>query len=116
MTRRILWISIFVSIILGAGLGYYLGITINRNENAEHGKKVMVKYLTKKLQLSNLQQQQLDSILTKMHPAFEKTRADFRARIQRDIDSTDKLIMEILNSQQKDKFIDLINEMKRDKH
>jgi len=116
VTKRTLWIAVFVSVIIGAGAGYYVGIVINRSENGTHGKKAIVGYLTEKLQLSDMQQRQLDSILTLMHPVFEKARAGFRAEIQHDIDSTNNLILGILNGQQKDKFIDLIKEMKKDKH
>lgn len=116
VTRRALWISIFVSVILGAGLGYYIGIIINKNETGVHGKGAVIEYLTKKLQLSDAQQHQLDSILTRMHPTFERTRANFRTEIQRDIDSTNKLILEILNDQQKEKFTHLIKEMRKEKH
>ncbi|HUI30881.1 MAG TPA: hypothetical protein VLX91_11735 [Candidatus Acidoferrales bacterium] len=112
VTKRILWVSIIVSMIVGGVAGFAIDKYGMRNDDSHFGKRRYINYLTKELSLTQTQQKQLDSIISYAHPKFQAIRKKFNADLQSQMDSTRKMINTILSSEQQNKFQLVLGQMK----
>ncbi len=112
ITKRTLWISIIVSMVVGLVAGF--AIERYRIETGEmhFGKTRYINYMTRQLELTQVQQRQLDSIITYIHPKFQAIRKNFNADLQGQVDSTRKMIAYILTNEQKQKFQLMLSQTK----
>ncbi len=112
--KRILWLSIVVSMIIGGVAGFGIDRYRMQSHDSHLGKTRFINYLTKELGLSQTQQQQVDSIITYVHPKFQSIRKRFNTDLQSQMDSTRKMIGNILTDEQQQKFQIVLNQMKSD--
>ncbi len=111
ISKRTLWLSIIVSMIVGIFAGYGIDRYYFVDRDSHFGKQRFITYMTERLRLSTYQQKQLDSIVTCVHPKFQSMRKAFKTQITQEIDSTQTMIKSILNSSQKRKYQLLIEKM-----
>jgi Spy/CpxP family protein refolding chaperone len=111
-TKRTLWLSIIVSMIIGGVAGFEIERYRMQSDDSHFGKTRFINYMTKELSLTQTQRQQLDSIITYSHPKFHAIREKFNADIQGQMDSTRKMITNILTGEQQQKFQILLKQMR----
>jgi uncharacterized membrane protein YraQ (UPF0718 family) len=104
ITKRTLWLSIIVSMIIGGTAGLAIDRYWMQNSDSHFGKNRFVNYMTKELNLTQRQQAQLDSIIDYVHPKFQTIRKKFNADLQEQTDSTRKMINGILTGEQQQKL------------
>ena len=89
-------------------IGGVAGFEIDRhgipNSDSHMGKTRFISYLTNEFDLTQVQRKQLDSIINYAHPKFQTIRRKFNTDLQEQMDSTRKMIKNILNDQQQQKF------------
>jgi hypothetical protein len=90
--------------IIGGVAGFLIESYRTQGGDSHFGKTRFVKYMTEELNLTQMQQKQLDSIITYVHPKFRAIREKFNADMQSETDSTRKMITSILSDQQKQKL------------
>lgn len=112
ITKRTLWVSIIVSMVIGIVAGFAIERYRMQSGETHFGKTRYVSYMTKQLELTQVQQRQLDSIITYVHPKFQAIRKNFNADLQGQLDSTRKMIANILTNEQKQKFQLVLSQMK----
>ncbi len=112
-TKQTLWIAIIVSMVIGG----FVGVAIDRygfqNNDSHFGKTRFVNYVSKRLDLTSSQRRQLDSLINYVHPKFQAIRKKFNADLQDQMDSTKKMITEILTTEQQHEFQVVLNQMKK---
>ncbi len=111
-TRRTLWLSIILSMIVGGIAGLMIDRYRMQTENSHFGKTRFISYMTKELDLTQKQQQQLDSIINCVHPKFHEIRTKFNTDIQTQTDSTRRMISAILTHEQQEKLERVYSQMK----
>lgn len=111
-TKRTLWIAIIISMIIGGVAGFAIDRDGMQNGDSHLGKTRFVNYMTKQLNLTQMQQGQLDSIINYVHPKFQAIRKKFNADLQSQMDSTKTMITNILTNEQRQKFQVVLNQMK----
>lgn len=111
-TRKTLWLSIIVSMIVGGIAGVLIERYWTQRADSHFGKTRFVSYMTKELDLTQQQQQQLDSIINFVHPRFHAIRTKFNADIKIQTDSTRKMISSILTHEQQEKLERVYSQMK----
>ncbi len=112
VTRRTLWISIIVSMIVGGIVGYAIDRNQFQHDDSHSGKTRFINFMTEQLNLTAIQQRQLDSIVNVVHPKFQSIRSRFNAEMQKQVDSTRQMIKTILTPDQQKKLQVLNNKMK----
>lgn len=114
ITRRTLWLSIIASMIIGGVAGFAIDKYRTQNGDSHFGKSRFISYMTKELNLTQKQQEQLDSIISYVHPKFQAIRKKFNADLQGQMDSTRKMITGILTDEQQRKLQTVYNQTKTD--
>ncbi len=102
--KRTLLGSIIVSMIIGGIAGFAIDRYGMQSGDSHFGKTRFMNYLTKQLDLTEMQQKQLDSIVTYVHPRFREIRQKFNADMRNQMDSTRNMIMGILTPEQQQKY------------
>jgi len=104
ITKKTLWLSIIISMLVG-GIAC---VTVDRiyfqHTDTHFVKSKFMNYMTRELNLTELQQQQLDSIVTFMHPKFQSIRDKYSTDMKRQGDSTRTMIDRILTNEQRSKL------------
>lgn len=90
--------------IIGAIAGFAIDRYDLQKQDSHHGKAYFKNYLTKELNLTMVQQRQLDSIINYAHPKFQGIRKRFNFDMQSQMDSAHKMITNILTPNQQQKF------------
>ncbi len=103
-TKRTLWLSIIVSMIIGGAVGFEIDRYASQNSDSRYGKTRFLNYVTKELGLTTYQRGQLDSIIVRAHPKFQAIRKRFNADMQAEMDSTQDIINSILTPDQQSKL------------
>jgi hypothetical protein len=98
--------------IIGGIAGFAIERYRTQSGDSHPGKTKFISYMTKELSLSQMQQRQLDSIVTFVHPKFQAIRKQFNADLQSQMDSTRKMISGILTNEQQQKFQDVLSQMR----
>jgi len=114
ITRRTLWLSIIVSMVIGGFAGFGIDRYKMQSNDSHFGKTRFINYMTKELNLTESQKGELDSIISFAHPKFQAIRKKFNADLQDQMDSTRQMISNILNGEQQKKFQIVLSQMKRD--
>ena len=115
ITKRTLWLSIIVSMIVGGIAGFEIDRYQFQHEDSHFGKTRFISFMTRELGLTPRQQKQLDSIVTFVHPKFQSIRSRFNVEMQKEADSTQQMISTILTPDQQQKLRALNDKMKSDK-
>lgn len=94
-------------------VGGIAGFAIDRydlhKDNSHHDKAYFKNYMTEELNLTAVQQRQLDSIINYAHPKFQAVRRRFNVDMQSQMDSSHKMINSILTPDQQRKFQALLD-------
>ena len=114
ITKRTLWLSIIVSMVIGGLAGYAIDRYRLQGSDSHFGKTRFINYMTKELDLTQSQQGQLDSIINYVHPKFQAIRKKFSEDLQGQMDSTRKMITDILTDKQQQKFQIVLSQMRGD--
>ncbi len=114
ITRKTLWLAIIISLLIGGAAGFAINSIYFQPGNGHFGKTRFISYMTEELDLSALQQRQLDSIITSVHPKFQAIRRTFNANLKNQIDSTQRMIRAILTPKQAVKLDALNKKMQSD--
>lgn len=113
-TKRTLWLSIIVSMIIGGVAGFAIEKYRMQSGDSHFGRTRFINYMTKELSLTQAQQRQLDSIITYAHPKFHAIREKFNVDMKNQMDSTRKMITNILTNEQQQKFQIVLSQMRND--
>jgi hypothetical protein len=98
--------------VIGIVAGFAVERYRMRSGETHFGKTRYVNYMTKQLELTQVQQRQLDSIITYVHPKFQAIRKDFNADLQAQLDSTRRMIANILTNEQRQRFQLMLSQTK----
>ncbi|MCL5034881.1 MAG: hypothetical protein M1395_07235 [Bacteroidetes bacterium] len=112
ITKKILWAAIIISMIIGGIAGFAIDRFESQPSSSHFGKTKFINYMTNELDLTVVQQKQLDSIVTYVHPKFQAIRKNFRSELENQIDSTQDMIKSILTPVQRSKIDALYSKTK----
>ena len=111
ITKRTLLAAIVLSLIVGGVAGVAVDRLAFQTGESHFGKTKFINYMTEELGLSTVQQRQLDSIITYVHPKFQAIRKNFKSEMKGQIDSTQGMIKSILTPRQQIKLDSLNRRM-----